>query len=107
MHKVLITSVMSDFWQRQGLYNLPGFSVHGILQARKLEWVAIPFSRGSSHSGIEPSSTALAGRFFTAVPPGKPESKRDECKYEIWPKYSPLQGVRGRVWEGQGNGAEK
>ena len=28
-------------------YNLPGFSIHGILQARILEWVAIPFSRGS------------------------------------------------------------
>ena len=26
----------------------PGFSVHGILQARILEWIAIPFSRGSS-----------------------------------------------------------
>ena len=29
-------------------YSLPGFSTHGILQARILEWVAIPFSRGSS-----------------------------------------------------------
>ena len=29
-------------------YSLPGFSVHGLLQARILEWVAIPFSRGSS-----------------------------------------------------------
>ena len=29
-------------------YSLPGSSVHGILQARTLEWVAIPFSRGSS-----------------------------------------------------------
>ena len=28
-------------------YSLPGFSVHGIFQARKLEWVAIPFSRQS------------------------------------------------------------
>ena len=28
-------------------YSLPGFSVHGILQARILEWVAISFSRGS------------------------------------------------------------
>ena len=28
--------------------NLPGFSVHGILQARILEWVTISFSRGSS-----------------------------------------------------------
>ena len=29
--------------------SLPGSSVHGILQARILEWVAISFSRGSSH----------------------------------------------------------
>ena len=29
-------------------YSFPGSSVHGILQARILEWVAIPFSRGSS-----------------------------------------------------------
>ena len=28
-------------------HSLPGSSVHGILQARILEWVAIPFSRGS------------------------------------------------------------
>ena len=31
----------------------PGSSVHGILQARILEWVAIPFSRGSSNPGIK------------------------------------------------------
>ena len=30
--------------------SLPGFSVHGMLQARILEWVAIPFSRGSNLS---------------------------------------------------------
>ena len=29
-------------------FSLPGSSVHGILQARILEWVAIPFSKGSS-----------------------------------------------------------
>ena len=29
-------------------YNLPGSSVHGIFLSRMLEWVAIPFSRGSS-----------------------------------------------------------
>ena len=32
-------------------YNPPGSSVHGIFQARILEWVAIPFSRGSSRPG--------------------------------------------------------
>ena len=31
-------------------YSLPGSSVHGILQARILEWVAMPSSRGSSQS---------------------------------------------------------
>ena len=40
----------------------------GILQARILEWVAMPFCRRSSDSGIEPmslTSPALAGVFFT------------------------------------------
>jgi len=50
----------------------PGSSVHGILQARILEWVAISFSRGSSqprdqtHISMSP---ALAGGFFTTAPP--------------------------------------
>ena len=39
--------------------SLPGSSVHGIFQARILEWVAISFSRGSSNLGIEPRSPAL------------------------------------------------
>ena len=49
----------------------PGSSVHGISQARKMEWVAISFSRGSSRPGnqIGVSSVSridrLAGRFFT------------------------------------------
>ena len=34
----------------------PGSSVHGILQARILEWVAISYSRGSSRPGMEPAS---------------------------------------------------
>ena len=40
--------VVSDSLQPMDC-SLPGSSVHGILQARILEWVAIPFSRGSSH----------------------------------------------------------
>ena len=45
-----------------------GSSVHVILQARSLDWVAISFCRGSSWSEIEPTSLmspALADRFFT------------------------------------------
>ena len=48
--------------------NLPGSSVHGILQARILEPIAIPFSRNLPNPGIEPASLrspALAGGFFT------------------------------------------
>ena len=40
------------------VYSPPGFSVHGILQARILEWVAMPSSRESSHPGIEPACLA-------------------------------------------------
>ena len=39
--------------------SLWGSSVYGILQERILEWVAFPFSRGSSQPGIEPRSPAL------------------------------------------------
>ena len=50
----------------------PGSSVHGIIQARMLEWVAIPFPRDLPNSGIEPASPALAGRLFTTDPPEAP-----------------------------------
>ena len=45
--------------------SLPCSSVHGILQARMLEWVAIPFSRGSSQSRDQTKVSRTAGRFFT------------------------------------------
>ena len=44
---------------------------HGILQARILEWVAFPFSRGSSQPGIEPKSPALQVASLPAEPQGK------------------------------------
>ena len=42
----------------------PGSSVHGILQARILEWVAGPFSRGSSQPRNRTQVSLNAGRFF-------------------------------------------
>ena len=44
--------------------SLPGSSVHGILQVRILEWVAIPFSGDLPDPGIEPRSSALQADFF-------------------------------------------
>ena len=41
-------------------------TVHGILQARILEWVAVPFSRGSSQPRDRTQVSHIAGRFFTS-----------------------------------------
>ena len=43
----------------------PGSSVHGILQERIMEWVAIPFSRGSSWPRVQTRVSCIAGRSFT------------------------------------------
>ena len=51
--------------------SLPGSSLHGILQARVLEWVAISFSRGSPDPGIEPGSPAFQADALASEPPGK------------------------------------
>jgi len=49
----------------------PVFSVHGILQARILQWVAMPSSRGSSSPRDQTCVFWIACRFFTAEAPGK------------------------------------
>ena len=46
-------------------YSPPGFSVHGIYQARILEWVAISFSRGSSQPRDQTRVSCIASQFFT------------------------------------------
>ena len=54
----------------------PGSSVHGIFQARILEWGAISFSRASSQHRNQTCVSCIAGGLFTAEPPGKPVFKR-------------------------------
>ena len=52
-----------------------GSFVHGILQIRLLEWVAVPSSRGSSRPRIKaksPASPAFQIDSLSAEPPGKP-----------------------------------
>ena len=46
-------------------YSLPGSSVHRILQVRILEWIAIPFSRGSTQLRDQIWVSYIAGRFLT------------------------------------------
>ena len=50
----------------------PGSSVHGISQARILEWVAIPFSGGSSQPRDQTRSPALEADSLPSEPPEKP-----------------------------------
>ena len=50
----------------------PGSSIHGITQARILEWVATPFSRGSSQPRGQTQVFALGANSLPSEPPGKP-----------------------------------
>ena len=52
--------------------SLPGSFVRGILQERILEWVAIPFCRGSFDPGIKPGSLTLQVGCLLSELPGKP-----------------------------------
>ena len=45
------------------------YTVHGILQARKLEWIAIPFSRESFQPRDQTQVSALQASFLPAKPP--------------------------------------
>ena len=72
---------MSDSWDSMDC-SLPGSYVHGLFQARTLEWVAISFSRGSSTQGSISGhlhykwSPALQANSLLTEPSGKPEKNK-------------------------------
>ena len=71
----------------------PGSSVLGILQARILEWVSIPFSRGSSWPRDQTRISCIAGRFFTE-PPGKPRVVGPQI---LWPHEEEISSKSSRA----------
>ena len=79
-------------------YSPPGSSIHEILQGRILEWVAIPFSKGSSWPRDWTQASHIPGRFSTvwatkeAAP--APSAKIDKAMTQI--------GMGGDVIENQG-----
>ena len=86
----------------------PGSSVHGVFPARLLEWVAVSHSRWPLDPGIEPgslASPALAGGFFTTVPPGKLRIKiycPNIPSFTSLPSKAPNQakfGYLDRLWK--------
>ena len=73
--------------------SLPGSSVHGILQAGILEWVAMPPPGDLPNPGIKPRSPALQTDSLSSEPPGKPnvfwlsikkKKKKKQFGYDIW-----------------------
>ena len=65
--KVKVTQLCPTFCDPHGLTSLPGSSVHGLFQVRILDWVASPFSRGSSQPRNRNRVSYTAGRFFTKI----------------------------------------
>ena len=59
------------------------YTVHGILQARILEWVVFPFSRGSSQPRDQTQGSHIAGEFFTSWATGKVRINPIYCSWLI------------------------
>ena len=75
------------------LCNPRDYTVHGIFQARKLEWKAIIFFRVPPNPGIKPRSPALQADSLAAEPPGKP--KKYWCGEPIpFPVDLPYPGIK-------------
>ena len=84
------------------LCSLPGFSVHGILQARIMEWVAVPFTRESSwpRGQTNISYISCIGRvffFFTTGTPGKPKYLNVSMLMLMFSQILVLSHFTGRV----------
>ena len=61
------------------------YTTHGILQAKILEWVAVPFSRGSSQPRNRTQVSCVAGRFFTNWAIREAPLCSDSCPFGQWP----------------------
>ena len=74
-------------------YSLPGSSVHGILQARILAWVAVSPSGDFPGPGTEPVSPALAGGCLTTESLGKPNSGPPVGQIRPLPEDKPMEAA--------------
>ena len=86
-------------------YSLPA-SVHGILQARILEWIAISFSRGSSSLRNQIQVFHIAGRFFTTwATRDAPFFRWVNPKYSWEPSYIRASNNWGKSFISEGKSA--
>ena len=77
-------------------YSLPGASVHGIIAARILEWVAISFSRGSSHPRDQTHISCIGKQILPRWPSGKESTCQcRRFKFDLWVREIPWR----RKWQ--------
>ena len=77
------------------------YTVHGILQARILEWVAFPSPGDLPNPGIKPGSPALQADSLPAEPPGKPKNigvDNLSLLQQIFPTQESNQGLLHCRW---------
>ena len=75
----------------------PGSTVHGISQARTLEWVDIPFSRGSSRPKDGTWVSSVAGGFFTIWATRGAHRYHTVKKYSVRPCWASLRDIPGLI----------
>ena len=91
-------SVMLTLWVHMNC-SPPGSSINGVLQARRLEWVAMPSSRGCSHPKEQTQTPAFWVDSFTiwatSEAPGTSKDwqkawqlKDGTCQYHLWPTWA-------------------
>ena len=85
--------------------SLPSSSVHGILQARLLEWVATPFSRVCSWCRYQTQVSCIVGRFFTIWATKEAQSHCLSIHSTImsWVYNTPCAKYYPRLWEHKGS----
>ena len=71
------------------------YTVHGILQARKLEWVAFPFSRGSSQSRDWTQISHMQADSLSVEPQGKPLENSKDCTRKLVELINELSKIAG------------
>ena len=103
-------SVESNSLQTHGL-NPPGSSVHGIFQARLLEWVAMSYSRGFSRPRDQTQVSCILHWQVDYVPLrrlGKLyffHQRMDTCNLKLWNPGSPDRPWAGLLYRGGGGGS--
>ena len=92
-------SVMSDSYPMD--CSLPGSSIHGIFQARVLEWIAISFSRGSSQPRDRAQVSHTVDRRFT-IWGSMNQGKLEMVKQEMGRMNVDILGISEVKWTGMG-----